>query len=151
MYKQIGLEKDLEGFMQDLRLNDKMYTLKDKELSDALKPKIEEFFSQFPTNVYRQERIEELKNRVLDGLPNYIKTLNEFQEEYFKTDKEKKRKGFYWYLGSSFIITFATGNVIIGIGAGMLISKIMAGQTQITPKMKQLALKEKQTFEHWLR
>lgn len=155
MYKELGLEKDLEGFLINLSHEYKFVELKEGEMNEVLKNKVtpatEEFFSQFQPSIYNQERINEIKSRVLDGLPTYTKIQNELVDEYVRIRKETAKKGLIWYMGSAAVLTLLTGNVILGVVGGMLTSKVVRGQTQITPKMKQLALREKQMLEHWLR
>ncbi len=148
MYKPIGIEKDLEVFLYELSKDTKVSKLEGKELSNVLKPRLEEFFSYYALNIYKQERIEELKNRIIDGLPEYVKIENELKNSQIEGDF---LRWFLWYNVGALPVIFLTGNLILSIIAGTLVGKIMKKPPVDSEKTKKLEQRADQMIDFWLR
>ncbi|PIN81354.1 hypothetical protein COV11_02180, partial [Candidatus Woesearchaeota archaeon CG10_big_fil_rev_8_21_14_0_10_30_7] len=69
----VQLKKDLEGFLNELdKINGLDKDLSEKQLLGNLTPKIEEYFEQYNNQFYNAEKIDQVKNNLLQGLYAYV-------------------------------------------------------------------------------
>ena len=123
MHVSNQLRKDLEGFLEDLYTRgDLSSKLKEEKLIERTAPKIEEFFDNYNSHIYNQERIQQLKNNLVKELPNYVKIDSALKKYINKRESLKVLIG-----GAYAVVAFSvTKNIFISLLAYMIGNSLMS-------------------------
>lgn len=114
------MKKDLEGFFIDLD-HRRYFSIEDeKKLVEKVKPEVEKFFEFYNNKFYNHKRINEIKNKVIERLPEYVKINNEYKKELVLIFNAYNSERIMVSLLAGITTMLLTNNLFLTIGAYFL-------------------------------
>ncbi len=151
MYKSNELKTDLEGFLEDLTKNGSFSPRLSKEnLTEQVKPRIEEFFAHYNNKFYNQQRISEVKTNVLEGVFEYVKVSSEYNKELGQIMLAYSSVKYGLGGLAGFLGVKLTGGIFAGVVLFMLVSSFVGRKISITKEYIELKKKKELLFNNFL-